>query len=599
MPSAPITFDFTGTASNATSMSFLQSGVSLTVSSALFNGGPYGDQLVYEYSTPTLSMTSSGIGALNTYADLSTCFDSDGKYEMATLSFGQAVKITSVTLVPVGTRFNTSAANTRFMLFDQGLVLNPSTLQTIDTTDGTNDVAIYGDYLGIAAYNRFDGFRLGSITIETVDLQSFSDAYDVISEGSPRVLDVLSNDVDDKKITSIDTSGVLGSVSLASDGLTLTYSSNGAFDYLAIGETATETFTYTVLGWDGTSETQTVTVTVTGGVNTINGSAVAETLNGSANRDVIFGFAGRDTISGNAGNDTIDGGNDYDLLHGNAGNDSVMGGDGNDTVYGDDGHDTIIGGNGNDLLYGGDGEDSIDGSVGADRMYGGAGNDRLTGGISANTLDGGTGVDTMEGGAGNDKYYVDDGNDQIIEFAAGGTDSAYTSVDYILAAQVEYLVIEGSGDTNGTGNTLANRLTGNAHNNSLSGLAGSDRLDGGAGNDILNGGLGRDSLTGGAGEDTFQFAEFGSTNYDNIVDFNGVDDTIALSSTAFSLALGALSADAFVLGTAATNANQHIIYDQANGDIYFDADGNGSGARQLVASLVDGTALSYTDFFVF
>ena len=68
MSGAPILFDFTGNASNATSMSFLQSGLSLTVSSALYNGGNGGNQLVYEYSTPTLSMTSSGSGALSSDA---------------------------------------------------------------------------------------------------------------------------------------------------------------------------------------------------------------------------------------------------------------------------------------------------------------------------------------------------------------------------------------------------------------------------------------------------------------------------------------------------------------------------------------------------
>lgn len=599
MPSSPITFNFTGNAASATSMSFVSSGLSLTVSSALYHGGNGGDQLAYEFSTPTLSMNSDGIGALNTYGDLSADFDADGKYEMATLSFGQTVKITSVTLVPLGTRYNLSGANTHFLLFDQGLVINPSTLQTIDPTDFTNEVSIYGDYLGIAAYNRFDGFRLGSITVQTVDLQSFADIYAVNSGDSPRVLDVLTNDVDDKRITSIHTSGVLGSVSLAADGQTLNYSANGAFDYLAMGETATETFTYTVLGWDGTSETQTVTVTVTGGGNTINGSSASETINGTESGDVISGFGGRDVISGQGGNDSIDGGNDNDLLHGNFGNDYVTGGAGNDTVYGDDGNDTVVGGEGNDQLYGGDGNDSLDGSIGTDRMYGGAGNDRLTGGASANTLDGGTGVDTMQGGGGNDTYYIDDSNDVIIENAAGGTDTVYTTANYALADQVENAVVQGTADTSVIGNALANRLTGNAMNNDLSGLAGNDRLDGGAGNDDLTGGLGRDILTGGAGADTFHFAEFGSANYDTVADFNAAEDTIGLSGAAFGLGLGALSSSAFVLGTAATNINQHIIYDQANGNIYFDADGSGSGARQLVASLADGTALGYQDFFIF
>lgn len=600
MPISPITFDFTGSAPSGTSMSFVNSGVSVTVSAALYNGGIGGDQQAYEFSTPTLSMTSNGIGSLNTYQDTDAHFDAYGKYEMATLSFSQTVKITSVTLVPMGTRFNTTGANTQFLFFGQGLVSKPTTLQTIDPTDFTNNVAIYGDYLGIAAFSKFDGFRVASITIQTeFDLQSFADVYGVTSAETPRVLDVLANDTDGRQITAINTSGVLGSISLASDGLTVTYSSNGAFDYLATGETATETFTYTVLGWDGSTETQTATVTVTGGGNPINGTLAAETINGSANRDMIFGFAGRDTISGQDGNDTIDGGNDNDLLHGNAGHDSVMGGEGNDTVYGDDGNDTLVGGGGNDQLYGGDGNDSLNGSIGTDKLYGGTGSDTLTGGASANTLDGGTGIDLMQGGGGNDSYFVDDANDVIVENASGGIDTVYATADYTLGNQVENLVIQGSANTSGIGNSLVNRLTGNAMNNALFGMAGNDRLDGAAGNDDLTGGLGRDILTGGLGEDSFRFAEWGSANYDTVVDFNSTDDSIGLSGVAFGLSLGALSSDAFVLGTAATNANQHILYDQANGDIYFDADGNGSGARQLVASLVDGTALTFQDVFVF
>ena len=95
-------------------MSCVQSGVSLTVSSAFYHGGPGGDQLPYEFSTPTPSMNGDGIGALNTYGDLGAGFDGDGKYEIATLSFGLAVRITSVTLISLGMRCNLTGANTQF-----------------------------------------------------------------------------------------------------------------------------------------------------------------------------------------------------------------------------------------------------------------------------------------------------------------------------------------------------------------------------------------------------------------------------------------------------------------------------------------------------
>ena len=58
-----------------------------------------------------------------------------------------------------------------------------------------------------------------------------------------------------------------------------------------------------------------------------------------------------------------------------------------------------------------------------------------------------------------------------------------TGITYTLAANVENLMLTGTGAVNGTGNTLANVLTGNAGANRLDGLAGTDTMAGGAGND--------------------------------------------------------------------------------------------------------------------
>lgn len=597
MPSSPITFDLTGSVPDAYSMMFEQSGVSLTVSSALYYGGSTGTQLAYEFSTPTLSMTTDGIGALNTYSDLGAGFDADGKYEMATFSFGQTVRITSVTLIPLGTRFNETGANTQFIMVGEGLVVNPSARQTIDPTDFTNETSVYGTTLGIAAYNRFDMFRVASITIETVDLASEADIYDISSNGPVTTLDVLANDIDGRLIQSIDTTGILGSVSLAANGLSLIYDLGSAFEFLGVGEQVVETFTYTVLGWDGTTEMQTVTVTVTGSTNQITGTSTANTLNGTSKRDTMLGLGGNDTLYGNDGNDIIDGGADNDRVYGNLGHDLVNGGDGADYVYGNDGNDTVVGGVGNDRLYGGADNDSLDGSIGTDLLYGEAGDDILTGSDLANTLDGGTGIDTMTGGTGNDRYYVDDTADQIVELAGGGTDTVYTTASLTMADNLETMVMNGSTAIDGVGNALSNRMTGNASDNVLTGLAGTDRLTGGLGNDKLIGGIGRDNLTGGEGADEFHFAESGSTNYDTIVDFNGLEDSLHLSAATFGLSLGVLDESLIAFGSAATNANQRLVYNQLTGDLFFDADGNGSSARQLIVSLADGTALAYDDIF--
>jgi VCBS repeat-containing protein len=610
MPSAPITFNLTGTAPSGHSMSFVQNGLSLTVSTALYDGTYLGTGIPYEFGTPTLTMTSNGIGAENTYFDAETWFDADGKFEMATLAFGQTVRVTSIKLTPMGTRGNPNGVDTEFIMFGQGLVRDESSRQFIDPTDFTNTVSQTGTYLGIGAVTYLDGFSVASITVEIIDpspvLTSVADTFAFKSSDAPRTLALLANDENAQSILSINTTGLLGAVTLAPDGQTVSYNAGLAFDYLAKGATATEQFTYTVLGTDGTEQTQTVTITVTGSPNEITGTSASEGLLGSERHDIILGLGGNDSINGLGGNDEIDGGTGRDVLHGDGGNDVVNGGDSDDFVYGDAGNDTVIGGAGTDRLYGGDGNDSLDGSNGSDRMYGDAGNDVLVGGASTNILDGGTGVDTMTGGGGNDSYFVDDAADLIFEFVGGGTDLVYSTASYTLADNVENLTLTGLDALNATGNVLANRLTGNDGSNFLYGYDGNDRLDGGLGNDDLVGGKGRDILTGGAGADDFVFGEFGSANYDTVTDFNATDDTILLSGTAMSHAIGGLTAAEFGFATSigsitifASTAAQRIIYDQARGDLYYDADGNGSGAKQLIASLVDGTILTINDILFY
>ncbi len=132
----------------------------------------------------------------------------------------------------------------------------------------------------------------------------------------------------------------------------------------------------------------------------------------------------------------------------------------------------ITGRTGDDVLYGSVGDDDMNGLAGNDVLTGRAGNDTLTGGAGNDVLDGGTGTDTLVGGTGNDAYVVDVASDVVTERANEGIDTVRASLNWMLGANVENLLLTGSADIDGTGNTLANVLTGNS---------GANRLDGGGG----------------------------------------------------------------------------------------------------------------------
>ncbi|HEY9605288.1 MAG TPA: calcium-binding protein, partial [Allocoleopsis sp.] len=186
----------------------------------------------------------------------------------------------------------------------------------------------------------------------------------------------------------------------------------------------------------------------------------------------------------------------------------------------------VIGTSNSDSLTGNTKNNTLDGRAGNDTLSGGAGNDTLLGGDGNDYLDGGTGYDSMSGGTGNDTYVVDSIYDKITESSGAGVDTVRASISYTLGSTLENLILTGSGNLNGTGNSYNNAITGNAGNNSLSGGAGNDTLTGGDGNDTLVGGTGNDSLSGGNGVDYlngYSTSLTGGTEYDTLVGGAGTD----------------------------------------------------------------------------
>jgi serralysin len=144
-------------------------------------------------------------------------------------------------------------------------------------------------------------------------------------------------------------------------------------------------------------------------------------------------------------------------------------------------------------IVGTDDKDILIGTEGNDTVYGNGGGDMIQ-------MNGGD--DTMYGGEGNDQYVVDQKGDVVIEYADQGTDSVYSSIDYTLGDNVEYLFLNGKDDIYGFGNDLDNRITGNDGNNILGG---------GKGHDVIDGGKGADFMMGGTGDDEFIVDNLGDT----------------------------------------------------------------------------------------
>jgi Ca2+-binding RTX toxin-like protein len=327
--------------------------------------------------------------------------------------------------------------------------------------------------------------------------------------------------------------------------------------------------------------------------------------------------------TGNAGANTLVGNAAANILSGAGGADAMTGGDGNDTYVVDSVGDTVsetatsatqidtvrsavtwtLAANFENLVLTGTTAINGTGNTRANTITGNSAVNTLNGSTGNDTLDGGTGADSLVGGSGNDTYVVDVAGDKTIEGTlASEIDLVRAGLSWTLTTNVENLTLTGTGAFTGTGNLVANVLTGNTGANTLLGLAGADRLDGGAGNDTLDGGIGNDTLTGGTGADTFRFANTlsATTNVDAVSGFVRADDRFLLDDAVFAGigAVGALALGAFRTGTAALERDDRIIYNKAQGKIYFDADGFGGAAQVLFATVAVNTDIRADDFFI-
>ena len=300
-------------------------------------------------------------------------------------------------------------------------------------------------------------------------------------------------------------------------------------------------------------------LTLVGSATSATGNELNNRITGNNLNNTLMGLAGNDELTGGTGNDNLDGGTGSDVMAGGLGDDVYSVDSQSDQVIEDinQGTDTIVSsvdltlasnvenleltgdavsGTGNALenqlqgnaldntLSGEAGNDILEGEAGNDTLLGGLGDDTLHGGTGNDALSGGQGNDSLYGGTGDDTYYVDDANDVIVENTNQGNDTVVSSVDHVLAQNVENLTLTGNAIT-ATGNQLDNNLQGNELENTLLGETGNDYLQGNAGNDTLDGGLGDDVLVGGTGDDTYHVDSLADVVTENASE--GIDTLVA------------------------------------------------------------------------
>lgn len=323
-------------------------------------------------------------------------------------------------------------------------------------------------------------------------------------------------------------------------------------------------------------------------------STVGLSLTGNQYGQAIAGTYGNDTIQG--GGSSVNGG---DILIGLRGDDlytidapniliieAVGAAEGNDTA--------IILASGSGFVLNGDSYvETLQAAAGTATIAitGNALSQTIIGNDGTNVLSSGGGAgDTLIGGAGDDSYRVYGQQDVVRESAGQGADIVYASADYQLrdGASVEALSVD---NQTASGAAVAYTLRGNELGQTIVGNDAANVLDGRGGNDTL---IGR------GGADVFAFTSaLGAGNIDTISDFASGVDKIGLASDIFAAVTGGgILAGEFVAGTAALDGDDRLIYDQATGRLFYDADANGSGAAVLFAQLAQGTALSVTDFVV-
>jgi Ca2+-binding RTX toxin-like protein len=165
------------------------------------------------------------------------------------------------------------------------------------------------------------------------------------------------------------------------------------------------------------------------------------------------------------------------------------------------------------------------------------------------------------GTTGNDTYIIFNPIAEIQDYLDQGDIDwiqSSTSISLLNYGSVENLLLTGSSNLNGTGNSKSNLIIGNSGNNVIDGGSGNDTILGTAGNNYLYGGAGNDSIVGGTGSDTIYGASGNNT-------LHGGDGNDSLVATFGSSSLTGGAGNDTLVSTSGTNTLAGGI----GNDVYF------------------------------
>lgn len=222
-----------------------------------------------------------------------------------------------------------------------------------------------------------------------------------------------------------------------------------------------------------------------------------------------------------------------------------------------------------------DGFGNLDTVIDIENIQGTQFGDSFVGSRADNVFSGAEGKDTYNGGAGFDRVKFDD----------WFKDDEPTGITVNLTLASGQIINDGFGNTETARNIEF-----------IDGTDRNDRIRMNGAENAINGREGTDTLTGGGGSDTFFFIDQGELgDGDRITDFTAsgsASDHLAFDIDNFD---GMTSTVRLVNGNAATTNQGTFLFRAFNDTLYWDRDGTGAAAAQVVAILTNVAALSTDD----